>query len=334
MAAKRSGAGAKKKAAKSGAAPAKAAKKTSKRAPAVSRATKAKRATKAPTAKARGVTKQEARAKVLAARMPLVHYPANDSFEDWTDGPKRWPGLQSKKARGATYPGTHFGRLRGEHVFFYAGPPCYFRPNGSGNVVLYFDPAAAEQRRGGALPFDSGSLEPSSDTDPRPKLQPWRSRNVPTNECWKIIDDRRCGLGDWRRDFERWLVASYDDPDRYVETTADRWAAGEPDRLNPPELLAHNGTRGRELYAGDCADRRAWTWELHVEDEVAWSAVRLVHVPYRLLGKARDWAREVEARERTLPKVKALRYDAGVAAPLHDALYLDAGRVLQDMIGK
>jgi hypothetical protein len=199
--------------------------------------------------------------------------------------------------------------------------------------VLYFDPSADARRSGGALPFDSGSLEPWSADDPRPLLQPWRSRSAPSDECWKVIESLRRDLPSWRIDFERWLTASYDEPDRYIHTDANRHTAGEPDRLEPPEILEHNGTRGYERYKGDCADRRAWTWEIHVEGEVSFAAVRQIHVPYRLVAKARSWARALEERAGTQPRVRALRYDAGIAGPLHDALFLDAPRILKDMIG-
>ena len=248
-----------------------ATKKKPKRAAPPRAAAKPRRIAKATTAPAPAGA---ARAAVLAARMPLVHYPADDKFEDWSDGPRAWLALKSKQTRGADYPKTDFGRLLGENVFFYAGPPCYFKPDCSGDAVLYFDPGVDARRSGGALPFDSGSWSCGPPTNPRPLLQPWRSRNAPSDECWKVIESLRRDLPGWRIDFEQWLTASYDEPDRYIDTDANRHAAGEPDRLDPPEILEHNGTRGYERYKGDCADRRAWTWEIHVEGEVSFAAVR------------------------------------------------------------
>jgi hypothetical protein len=267
-------------------------------------------------------------AKLLAAGMPLVHYPANDRFEDWAQGPRPWQGLQSRAARGLAPPEDPFGDLRGRHVFFYAGPPCYFRTNCSGNAVLYFDPRTEDGKGGGALPFDSGSLE-----DRPPKLQPWRSRGAAPDECWELVERHRRALRGWRDHFEHWLAYSYDDPGRYLETRPDRYAAGQPDRLDPPEILEHNGEKGRALYGGDCADRRAWTWEIHIEGEVSWAAVRAVHVPPRLLAKAAKWARDVKGVHGTLPEVKSLRYNVGASGPMYDAFFEDAGRVLREVIG-
>lgn len=272
--------------------------------------------------KPRAVTE---RAAVLAARMPLVHFPANDGFEDWADGPRRWTALESRATRGALPASTPFGELRRLHVFAYAGPSCYFRHDCIGNSLLYFEPSAPDGQRGGALPFDSGSLE-----DAPPRLQPWRSRNATPEDCWKIIEQHRKDLADWREHFERWLIASYDAPDRYLEATPDRYAAGQPDRLDPPELLEHNGVKGHALYAGDCADRRAWTWELHVARELSWKVVRAVHVPFALLRLATAWARQVESEHGNRPDVRTLPRDEPAD---FDTLYAASGSVLREMVG-
>jgi hypothetical protein len=264
------------------------------------------------------------RAAVIAARIPLVHFPSNDDFENWADGPRRWTALESKAARGASFPDTPFGKLRGLHVFAYAGPSCYFRRDCAGNSLLYFEASAPDGKQGGALPFDSGSLE-----DAPPRLQPWRSRGATADDCWKVVEHHRKDLAGFREDFERWLVASYDAPDRYLEATPDRYAAGQPDRLDPPELLEHNGVKGRALYSGNCADRRAWTWELHIAGELSWKAVRAVHVPFSLLRLATAWARQVESVHGTRPDVRTLPRDETAD---FNTLYAASGAVLQEMV--
>jgi hypothetical protein len=268
------------------------------------------------------VTKGALRAAHLAKSIPLVHYPANDRFEDWADGSSRWPALLSKEARGAVPPSDPFGMLRCRHVFFYAGPPCYFRDGCAGNAALYFDSSPRDGQAGGTLPFDSGSLE-----EPTPKLRPWAQQ--PVEERWRFIDEHRRALSGWRDGLERWLAASYDKPDRYLETTRDRYAAGEPDRLHPPELLEHNGTRGYARYNGDCADRRAWTWEIHVAGEMPLNAVRAVQVPFALLRLAESWAEQVESVHGVRPEVVTLPHDEPAD---HDSLYADSGRVLKVLI--
>src|SRR5690606_28402225 len=88
-------------------------------------------------------------------------------------------------------------------------------------------------------------------------------------------------LSEWRRCFAEWLAHCYDDPDRYLDSSSDRYAAGEPDRLRPPALLEHNGTRVRETYGeGECGDRRAWTWEIRIESLRPFDHVALLHIPY------------------------------------------------------
>jgi hypothetical protein len=293
---------------------------------------KPKRSAKAAQAQgqSRPTTKQMERAGALAQRMPLVHYPASDAFEDWADGPKRWSALQSNAARNALYAKTPFGALRGEHVFVYAGPSCYFRRDSTGNALLYFEPSADVGHTGGASPFDSGSLEPGSTADPRPKLQPWRAVGAGPDECWTIFERYRRELDGWRDDFARWLVNSYDDPDRYLETIPDRYAAGQPERLDPSEILEHNGTKGYARYEGDCADRRAWTWEVRIARELSWQAVRAVHVPFSLLRIARAWAREVESVHGNRPGVKALPRNELAD---FDTLYTASGSTLREMVG-
>jgi len=100
-------------------------------------------------------------------------------------------------------------------VFVYAGPSCYFSRDSIGDSILYFAPGAEDGRTGGATAFDSGSLE-----EPKPRLRPWASRSV--QERWTFFVKRQVPLPGWRKRLERWLAASYDAPDRYLETLADR----------------------------------------------------------------------------------------------------------------
>src|SRR4051812_41819563 len=95
MATKRSGAGGKKKPARAMAKP------------------KAPRKRAATPAKAKAKASPTQRASVLAARMPLVHYPARDKMARWS----RWPALLSPAACGKLIGPDDFEQLRGTHVF-------------------------------------------------------------------------------------------------------------------------------------------------------------------------------------------------------------------------
>jgi hypothetical protein len=140
-------------------------------------------------------------------------------------------------------------------------------------------------------------------------------------------------LAGWRERFARWLADSYTEPDRYLDAVPDRFAAGEPDRLEPSWLLEHNGTRGRALYGGDCADRRAWTWELHLEGELGWGEVLGVQVPWDSFQIASDWATWVEVTHSVLPAVWLLpRGEPADPNRPYDALYAESGRVLRERL--
>jgi hypothetical protein len=229
----------------------------------------------------------------------------------------------SHAARGAPLDPGHFEQLRGEHVFFYAGPSCYYRRDAIGDAVLYFDPSAEEGQLGGASPFDSGALE-----DPTPKLRPWAQASLAKR--WKLFQKHAMTLDAWRAAFEQWLAASYDEPDRYLDTSPNRWEAGQPDRLMPPELLEHNGARGHAQHGDDCADRRAWTWEIRIADRLSFARVRAVHVPFRQVRKAYDVAARIRWTSGLVPEVKALRRGE---EPTPDTLYVDSERVLRELIG-
>jgi len=132
------------------------------------------------------------RATLIARRMPLVHYPVAAKLADWST----WPdGLVSRAARGARVEPGEFEQLRGGHVFFYAGPSCYFKGDAIRDAVLYFDPSAEDGQRGGASPFDSGALE-----GPMPKLRPWAQTSVA--ERWKLFEEHATTLVGWRVAFE------------------------------------------------------------------------------------------------------------------------------------
>lgn len=163
-------------------------------------------------------------------------------------------------------------------------------------------------------------------------MRPWSQQ--PVDERWRLLQTYVVPLAKWRARFKGWLIASYDDPDRYVETLdgspETRWGSGQPDRLVPVELLEHNGTRGYALYGESCADRRAWTWEILVADRVPFARVRALQVPARRLRKAIAAARRLRWTSGYVPEVKSLR--RGVAAT-PDTLYADSGRVLRELIG-
>lgn len=176
------------------------------------------------------------RARTIAEAMPLVHYPANARLTQWLS----WGGLASGSERGVPPKPGPFGELRNNHVFVYAGPCCYHHHDCIGDAVIYFACGAQSGRSGGATSFDSGSLE-----DSPPKLQPFRKDNAPEAKRWRFFKKYQVSLEGWREHFAVWLADCYDDPNRYMESGADRHAAGQPDRTTPAALLQHNGTRGR-----------------------------------------------------------------------------------------
>jgi hypothetical protein len=257
----------------------------------------------------------------LARKMPLVHFPAGTRLEDWSD----WTGLKSHEARGHVIGRKPFEKLRGRHVFVYGGPSCYYNNRCVGDAAMYFAPGAEAGKRGGATPFDSGSLE-----DTPPRLQPFRSKKSKLAERYRFFEKHQVPLGSWRSAFERWLAHSYDDPERYLDTRADRYEAGEPDRLKPAEILRHNGTRGRARYGeGECGDRRAWTWEIRVETALPFEKIALLHVPFDSIHRALDLADELRFRTGILPKVETL--PRGTPASFQ-TIYEQSGAIIKKLV--
>ena len=253
-----------------------------------------------------------ARALHIADRMPLVHYPANARANEWS----RWDGLASHAQRGRSPEPGPFGRLRNDHVFVYGGPCCYYHDNCIGDGVIYFAAGCEEGRRGSATPFDSGSLE-----DMPARLQPFRRDVAAEDARWDFYEEHCVELSEWRRCFAEWLAHCYDDPDRYLDSSSDRYAAGEPDRLRPPALLEHNGTRGRETYGeGECGDRRAWTWEIRIESLLPFDHVALLHIPY-------------DSIEHVAAIGGIIRPLARDLIPTAHVLYEASGPILQELIG-
>ncbi|MDI1430892.1 hypothetical protein [Polyangium sorediatum] len=241
-------------------------------------------------------------------------------FEGWSAS---WSGLESKAARGLAIPDDDFGRLRGNHVFAYAGPSCFYSKQCIGDALLYFDPAAENGRTGSTTPFDSGSLE-----DPSPKLMPWAQQSIEAR--WTFLEQQMIPLAGWREHFATWLSRAYDAPDRYLETASDRCAAGEPDRLDPPELLEHNGSRGREKYGpNECGDRRAWTWEVRIAWRLPFEHVRALHVPFDALQQALEVAEKLRWSTGETPTIETL---APEVAAHSQTLYEDSGRVLRELV--
>jgi hypothetical protein len=273
------------------------------------------------------MTTKEERARDLAQRMPLVNFPASTPFADWL----RWGRLKSRAALDGKLDAgaepTSFPELRERHVFVYAGPSCFFKRHGLGDAAMYFRAGSEQGSVGSATPFDTGSLE-----DPDARLQPWAS--LPTGDRWSFLCSQFVPLTEFRMHFEGWLARSYDDPERYLESAADREVAGRPDRLDLPEILEHNGQSGRSRYHGASplarwADRRAWTWEVQVRGELKWDAVMVLHVPPDLEVIAQDaadmWASTYGG---VTPVVKTIPSNL---PPGPESVYLDSGRVLREL---
>lgn len=260
-------------------------------------------------------------AELLAQRMPLVHFPASAQFSEWSS---KWDGLQSKATRGLPVASDHFGALCDNHVFFFAGPCCYHKDGCIGDAALYFAPGIERGRVGGATPFDSGSLEPPA------QLQPFGRENASADQTWKFFTRHQRPLHVWRDHFSEWLAFSYDDPRRYIESVADRYAAGEPDRTNPAKLLQHNGTRGVGKHGrGKCGDRRAWTWEIRVEGSVAFERLAVLHVPFDAFEDVNTFADDVETRTGARPRLCYLSpgIDASVVT-----LYEGSSDILRELV--
>jgi hypothetical protein len=192
--------------------------------------------------------------------------------------------------------------------------------------VIYFASGAESGRVGSATPFDSGSLE-----DSPPALQPFRNDNASEDIRWQFFEQHQVPLEDWREPFAAWLAHCYDDPNRYLESIADRHAAGQPDRTNPAYLLEHNGTCGREQYgAGECGDRRAWTWEVRIESTLAFEHIALLHVPFDSIEHVSNIVEDLEPTTNPTPRIRLLPRDTVVS---FEALYEESGTILLELVG-
>ncbi len=186
-------------------------------------------------------------------------------------------------------------------------------------------------KEGGATPFDTGSLEPSTRTG-FSVLQPWKVRQAQPDECWEVLQGCVGAVAGFRGRFERWLLDSYDDPDRYLETIPDRFAAGQPDRLDPGWLRAQRDARTRALCRRLRRPARV-DLELHIEGELGWSELLAVQVPWEEFQIATEWVRHVDAVHGVEPEVLPLPYGepADPDRP-YDALYAESGRVLRERL--
>lgn len=256
----------------------------------------------------------------MASAMPFTHFPDRARFETFL----HWQRLLSHKDQGRPQPVGDFEQFRWGHVFAYAGPSCYFSNQSIGDAIVYFQPELESGQQGTASPFDSGALE-----DPTPKLQPWAGHSI--EERWRFLQTSSHPLAQWRERFEEWLVHCYHQPARYLDTPADRHAAGVPDRTRPPELLEHNGPNGLQKYPeGPCADRRAWTWEVRFENPVAFRHIQALHVARHRVQAALSQMSRLQFLQGRHIEVKAL--PSGVDANA-DTLYTDSGRVLRQLVG-
>ena len=265
----------------------------------------------------------QAAASLLASRMPFVHFPSSFELEAW----KTWGAFKSAShlPGGAPQSPDEFDVLRASHVFAYAGPCCFAQPKHHGDTAAYLDAEADQRWPGAASPFDSGALE-SSDA----RLQPWAQKTQ--TERWSFFQKHVHALATWRRDFEKWLLDCYDDPKRYTECLADRYEAGQPERLKPVTLLQHNGVRGRKRYATPslaCADRRAWTWEIRFSQPVPFEEIRLLHVPAHRQQAVLEAVRERRFGIGRAPQVLPLPTTVA-ASP--EALYLHSQEALEELI--
>jgi hypothetical protein len=268
-----------------------------------------------PTAAAR------ARAREIAERIPFVHFPPSKRIEEWKD----WGAFKSRTHQGASPASTDsFDVLRASHVFAYAGPCCFAAAGHHGDAAAYLYADVDRRIDGEASPFDSGALEGDD-----ARLQPWARHSK--EERWKFLQQHVHPFSSWRQEFERWLLHCYTDPGRYLESSADKYAAGVPDRTRPPELLEHNGVNGRTLYGEKyCADRRTWTWEARFKDPVPFEEIRLLHVTkdrFRVASLARRAQLFGKGRAPVIRPLPALE-----ASPPPLALYLRSQEVLEELI--
>ncbi len=273
------------------------------------------------TSRRRGVSPDAVRlARRIAESIPFVHFPSRTRFPTFL----HWQRLVSRKALGEAQPAGDFEQLRWGHVFAYAGPCCYRSNDSIGDAVIYFLPSLDTVQSGAVAPFDSGSLE-----DPHPKLQPWAGRTRRVR--WQLLQKHSLSLVGWRARFEKWLLHCYTTPDRYLDSSADRYTAGLPDRLRPPTLLQHNGPHGRVTHGeGQCGDRRAWTWEARFEQPVPFVRIQALHLARDRVRAALLEVSRLRFSSRPSIAIKALPWGQDASA---DTLYADSGRVLRELIG-
>lgn len=262
-------------------------------------------------------------AERIAARIPRSHFPASAKLSSWS----KWnaqavlPGCLQPEA--GPEPEDAHDNLRWRHAFLFAGPACFAsagEPVGDG--VMYFAPAVDGTLRGHACPFDTGSCKPAVAGG---RLQPFA--NGDTETCLDRILQSSAELSGWRAELRDWLEHCYDTPERYLESDGDRWTDGEPDRTRPPELLEHNGRRGRAR-GSTCADRRAWTWEVRTTQPVGFEHVAAVHVlTHRVDAELLDEQNEMEQRLGT--RIRVLAVDPKLSPSGPTSLYEDSGRVLR-----
>lgn len=261
-----------------------------------------------------------ASASRLASRMPFVHFPASKTLEEW----KTWGAFKSRTHLALPSRSSDvFDVLRDSHVFAYAGPCCFASPAHQGDAAAYLDADIDHRWSGEASPFDSGALEGGD-----ARLQPWAKKSVP--ERWKFFQKQVHSLNKWRQKFEAWLLHCYDNPERYLECSDDRYAAGQPERLRPMTLLQHNGVSGRAKYgAGGCADRRAWTWEARFLQPVPFEEIRLLHLPTDRQQAALEAVQELRFGTGKAPEILPLPTTVA-ASP--EALYLHSREALEELI--
>jgi hypothetical protein len=261
------------------------------------------------------------RARTLAERMPLCHFPASTRLADWSE----WLAFASRSARSGAGPSTDpsaFQRLLDDHVFAYAGPCCFAEPSHNGDAVAFFGPDAALDAELIASPFDTGTLGPK-----RPRLQPYANEDESTR--WAFLE--RCKIAaPWRARFAGWLRESYDDPNRYLETTTgNRHRDGRPTRLkDTPELLEHNSAE-RAHGGVRCADRRAWTWEVRCAEALKLQHLSLLWVAPDALEDATSAARKAEARGRYFDVEQLGHHESATGS----AFYAESGKLLLRLLG-
>lgn len=223
-------------------------------------------------------------------RIPLTHIPAERPVQEWS----RWGALRSpKQLRRPQPPGT-LDQIEWSHSFLYAGPCCY-AASVAGQSAMYFRPEVEAVLDGAVCPFDTGECRPARDGG---RLQPYATQDDEA-VCVAQIEASSRRMTGWRGELERWLHACYSQPDRYLETSDDPFVDGAPDRTEPPELLEHNGERGRAKH-DRCADRRAWTWELRSTEPVPFDQLALIHVQPNQYRDARAFVRDLGAPGRRI----------------------------------